>query len=198
VSTFASRAAAVSAARQRSLKQHGAAWTPRTGDLGARGRPLEPLDLDAAAERYAVVIRRVASDNRIRKRSARRRFMEMLKFLDVCAQATQTVSPPPRVDDGWHAFILFTRDYAAYCEDRFGRFIHHDPMESQDTVAYERAYSAAMDLFGELDRRIWPQPGRMPVRRGRGFRGVGGGGWFDGGFLGCGSGCGGGCGGGGC
>jgi hypothetical protein len=33
----------------------------------------------------------------------------------------------PIVDEVWHAFILFTKDYAAFCDDVFGRFIHHAP-----------------------------------------------------------------------
>ncbi len=142
---------------------------------------LDALDPAVAVERYAPVISRIARAKRIRRRSAEQRFVEMLKFLDVCAQAGATVSPPPRVDDAWHAFILFTREYAAYCEERFGRFIHHDPMESSDAEAYELAYAEAQARFGDLDRRVWPRP----------HCGVSsGGGWF-----GCG---GGGCGGGGC
>jgi hypothetical protein len=31
------------------------------------------------------------------------------------------------IDDMWHTFILFTRDYAAFCQSHFGYFIHHQP-----------------------------------------------------------------------
>jgi len=151
---------------------------------------LPDLDTETAVERYAAVIRRIARDKRIPTGRARKRFVEMLKFLDVCALAEQTVSPPPRVDDAWHAFLVFTRDYAAYCEDRFGFFIHHNPTESSDTLAYRRAYTQTGERFGALDRRVWPRP-----RAGGGGGGSpSSGGWF-GDFLGCG---GGGCGGGGC
>jgi hypothetical protein len=124
----------------------------------AQGAELEALEPDRALRRYSHVVRRIARDERIRRRTAERRFVEMLKFLDVCAQATATVSPPARVDDAWHCFILFTRDYAGYCQRRFGRFIHHEPMESKDTKAYKRAYDDASVRFGPLDRRIWPRP----------------------------------------
>lgn len=156
--------------------------------------PCYPLDLDAVAERHGAVIRRLARDKRIGRRSAQRRFVEMLKFLDVCAASEETVSPPPRIDDAWHAFVLFTRDYAAYCEDRFGFFVHHEPMESSDPVAYERAYEGARSRFGELDRRLWPRPrsGGRPGGGGRRWPD-----WIDGdGGDGGGGGCGGGCGGG--
>jgi hypothetical protein len=99
----------------------------------ARAAELDALDPERAARRYAHVIRRIARNERIRTRTAERRFVEMLKFLDVCAHAERTVSPPARVDGAWHRFILLTRDYAEYCEKRFGRFIHHEPTESRDT-----------------------------------------------------------------
>jgi hypothetical protein len=143
------------------------------------------LDPSRTAQRYAHVVRRIARDERISKRTATRRFVEMLKFLDVCAQAKRTVSPPARVDGAWHCFILFTRDYAAYCQSRFGRFIHHDPMESVDTHAYKRAYDEATERYGKLDRRIWPRPRNAGIP------------WIGACFTG-GDGGGGGCGGGGC
>jgi hypothetical protein len=31
------------------------------------------------------------------------------------------------IDDMWHTFILFTRDYAEFCQNHFGYFIHHQP-----------------------------------------------------------------------
>jgi hypothetical protein len=31
------------------------------------------------------------------------------------------------VDLGWHAFILYTAEYAAFCDRVAGRFIHHSP-----------------------------------------------------------------------
>jgi hypothetical protein len=147
----------------------------------------DPLDPERATERYAHVVRRIARDEHIRKRTAGRRFVEMLKFLDVCAQAKKTVSPPARIDGAWHCFILFTREYAEYCQRRFGRFIHHEPMESGDTDAYKRAYDEATMRFGTLDRRIWPRPGHALMT----WTGA----CFTGGDN---SGCGGGCGGGGC
>jgi hypothetical protein len=134
-----------------------------------------------ADTQYEHVVRRIAKDHHVRRRTAARWFEELDKFLDVCATSEEAVSPPPRVDKAWHVFILFTRDYASYCVARHGRFIHHDPYEKSDSKAYERAYLAATVRHGRLDRRVWPGPAS-----GSGFGG------------GCGFGCGGGgCGGGG-
>lgn len=38
-------------------------------------------------------------------------------------------SPSPLVDIGWHAFLLYTRDYARFCWQIAGRFIHHVPSD---------------------------------------------------------------------
>ena len=32
------------------------------------------------------------------------------------------------VDRIWHQFILFTREYATFCEINFGCFLHHSPV----------------------------------------------------------------------
>lgn len=151
--------------------------------------PFASSELDAAADRYAAVVRRIAAENHVRKQTARRWFKEMLKFLDVCHAAEETVSPSPKVDKAWHAFLLFTRDYASYCDERFGCFIHHEPMDSSDPVAYQRAYLEAQLPYGELDPRVWPEP--RSARRSR---------WGAGGPVGAcvGAGDSAGCGGGGC
>jgi len=51
-----------------------------------------------------------------------------LAFLRDCAvNPEQRLSPSPRADLGWHTFILFTKDYAEFCQRIAGRFIHHVP-----------------------------------------------------------------------
>lgn len=32
-----------------------------------------------------------------------------------------------RVDEVWHQFILFTREYSDFCDEYFGGFVHHRP-----------------------------------------------------------------------
>ena len=48
-------------------------------------------------------------------------------FLARCATAGPLEVPSSELDLFWHAFILDTHSYAAYCERHFGRFIHHVP-----------------------------------------------------------------------
>jgi hypothetical protein len=41
-------------------------------------------------------------------------------------------APSKLVDIGWHTFILYTRDYAGFCERVAGRFIHHEPNDNPE------------------------------------------------------------------
>jgi hypothetical protein len=35
--------------------------------------------------------------------------------------------PSHAVDEAWHGFILSTARYAGFCDDAYGRFLHHHP-----------------------------------------------------------------------
>ncbi|GAA3070652.1 glycine-rich domain-containing protein [Streptosporangium carneum] len=53
---------------------------------------------------------------------------QALAFLATCAaNPGADLGPSEQVDVGWHTFILYTRDYAAFCQRTAGRFIHHTP-----------------------------------------------------------------------
>ena len=43
---------------------------------------------------------------------------------------TQPITPSKLVDEVWHQHILFTREYAQFCQYRFGEFLHHKPTVS--------------------------------------------------------------------
>lgn len=49
-------------------------------------------------------------------------------FLAHLKSGRQFVSMPSQVvDDLWHEFILYTKNYEAFCRQAFGRFMHHTP-----------------------------------------------------------------------
>ena len=53
-------------------------------------------------------------------------------WFKVAAMAKQRpISMPSRViDDAWHEFILFTRNYRHFCEQALGFFLHHTPAQA--------------------------------------------------------------------
>lgn len=49
-------------------------------------------------------------------------------FLAYLKSGCQPVAMPSQVvDELWHEFILYTRDYERFCQAAFGRFMHHTP-----------------------------------------------------------------------
>ncbi len=49
-------------------------------------------------------------------------------FLAHLKSGRRFVSMPSQVaDDLWHEFILYTRNYKAFCDQAFGSFLHHSP-----------------------------------------------------------------------
>ncbi|MEV0734342.1 hypothetical protein [Polymorphospora sp. NPDC050346] len=45
------------------------------------------------------------------------------------------LSPSTLVDIGWHTFLLYTREYAAFCDRIAGGFIHHEPEDGTEWPA---------------------------------------------------------------
>ncbi|WP_406089519.1 glycine-rich domain-containing protein [Kitasatospora purpeofusca] len=70
----------------------------------------------------------VARDHRLETRLAERVVDQALAFLGACATNPGAALAPSRlVDHGWHAFLLHTHEYAAFCDRIAGRFLHHRP-----------------------------------------------------------------------
>lgn len=82
--------------------------------------------------------------------------------------------PSRIVDEAWHTFILFTREYADFCERAFGGFLHHAPsgpagndndLRRTWAIACARENIPAVNsprlprLFG-IDRRLKVKGGR--------------------------------------
>lgn len=74
------------------------------------------------------------------------------------AASKQFGSPPPPVDVAWHAFVLHTRDYEAYCPERYGRVIHHRPTGKPDPAVYRRTYQRRSSSGTPVDNTIWAVP----------------------------------------
>jgi hypothetical protein len=67
-------------------------------------------------------------------------------FLAYLKGGRRFVSMPSQVaDDLWHEFILYTRNYEAFCNRAFGRFLHHTPAvvlgpDRQDNAGLRRVW----------------------------------------------------------
>lgn len=59
-------------------------------------------------------------------------FAGLHDYFQLCRRAGRRMvaMPSQAVDDAWHEFILFTRQYDKFCRRAFGRFLHHTPAEA--------------------------------------------------------------------
>lgn len=70
------------------------------------------------------------------------------------------------LDDMWHTFLLYTKDYHAFCAHYFGQFIHHVPTPEDEPMPklddFESALRAYLDYInqhlGDETLRIWFSP----------------------------------------
>jgi hypothetical protein len=60
-----------------------------------------------------------------------------------------------RVDEAWHQFVLFTVEYAAFCNKYFGHYVHHAPSNAPDPGFGHRAPEATFAEFADRYREIF-------------------------------------------
>jgi hypothetical protein len=90
-------------------------------------------------------------------------FIEVKKFLYLCANTSDRLAPSSELDKIWHTFILFTREYRQYCQQFLGKFIDHVPEVKKDNSeprenCLTNTISHYENVFGELNNQIWQIP----------------------------------------
>lgn len=96
---------------------------------------------------------------------AERVMNEVVGFLSLVASSTdgEAYSPSRIVDMGWHAFILYTREYGAFCEKVAGRFIHHVPTDVGDSISELKGAGHTLDALRkagfDVDEQLWLEQG---------------------------------------
>src|SRR5436190_805556 len=92
--------------------------------------PKKGIDIKKAME-YPIpeVIARYKKDYGVSDETAKIHERELKRFLIISAEnhpkGTDMFSS--EIDDLWHTFLLFTKDYEKYCKEILGGFIHHVP-----------------------------------------------------------------------
>jgi hypothetical protein len=87
-------------------------------------------------------------------------------YFYLCNQSPkQTVSMPSQVvDDLWHEFILFTKDYQDFCHQAFNKFLHHIPTEAMTNQKQAQNGIKRAWYLGCLKDNINPrQPKKLPL-----------------------------------
>jgi hypothetical protein len=106
-------------------------------------------------------------------------FTEMLRFLWLSQKHAREFRDNPgdeslnfslvmheemrEIDNMWHSFILYTKDYTDFCLEKFGEYLHHEPdiatKNPQSLWKFkadlEKFLSYAYDELGEETVRAW-------------------------------------------
>lgn len=134
--------------------------------LGTASRPLEIADDVALTdeqlarlsgiEEYDLwfVIERVEQKGGVAPHLVGQAVEEFRKYMALIALGhTEVGMTSPEVDEIWHNFILFTREYGEFCEKVCGRIIHHRPNTSRRPTlpdgSIKEFASAYAKFFGE-------------------------------------------------
>ncbi|MFE4520380.1 glycine-rich domain-containing protein [Kitasatospora sp. NPDC056783] len=92
---------------------------------------------------------------------ARRIVHEAISFVVTGALRPELAMAPSRiVDEGWHALVLHTEEYADLC-GRFGGFVHHSPgfdPANFDSDILEQTQEAIRSVGFEVDVDLWCAP----------------------------------------
>jgi hypothetical protein len=114
---------------------------------------------DVRAYRHPGLVARIMSEQGIGEEEATKQFDDLMIFLYVCGahRDARPFFPPPLIDEAWHTFLLFTKDYAEFCKKHFGFFIHHSPITPElkekhqlAKVDKRKAIGIAESLLGTL------------------------------------------------
>lgn len=100
---------------------------------------------------HPAVVSRIARKNGLTLERAAEVFYATKQFLYICGTRHGKWGPSSDIDMGWHEFLMFTKDYQGFCEQFFGRFIHHFPRvegEAADRFRPKRTLLAAIELLG--------------------------------------------------
>jgi hypothetical protein len=80
-------------------------------------------------------------------------------FLWLASQAEVTSVPSPIIDEAWHVFVLFTREYADFCHTYCGGYVHHEPHVGPEIKISEEYVRPTVDLmyklFGSVPSKNW-------------------------------------------
>ncbi len=90
---------------------------------------------------------------------ARSLFEDVKRFLLLGSIVDASPAPAYWIDMMWHAFILFTKDYAEFCS-KCGGFIHHRPLPQTSAAQppLDPTLTLMSTVYGELDEKNWPAP----------------------------------------
>lgn len=87
--------------------------------------------------------------------------------------SSENLPPSLDIDAAWHAHILFTEKYIEFCNNVFGKYLHHHPHHGQDSIKIsdiklESMFEITQELyykeFGDYIYAIRPLPFKTYIK----------------------------------
>lgn len=103
------------------------------------------------------LLTRFARDHGVSIDHASEVFEEAKRFLVLGRLVGAQLAPSPEVDEMWHSWILYTKDYHQFC-DKLGGYIHHKPIPTGSPAQppLEPTIALLEAAYGAADPRFWP------------------------------------------
>lgn len=76
------------------------------------------------------IVARYCKDYKVSQEDAKIHEVELKRYLILAGDLNEGEDlgmMSTEVDNLWHTFLLFTKDYQTFCNEMFGKFIHHVP-----------------------------------------------------------------------
>lgn len=135
-------------------------------DVGAQDAVAETAWLKAQAYPLDPVIARYRKDSGLPDDVIALHEHEFRRFFALIAMAPERrYGIHSAMDDLWHTFLLFTREYKTFCSEVVGYFVHHCPEQSADVskeelaAGYQLFLSDYERIFGEEPpTSVWIRP----------------------------------------
>lgn len=93
--------------------------------------------------------------------------VEYRRFMILSVENPEEIIPvSDKVDEVWHAHLLFTEDYPVFCQAIVGEYLHHRvPGDENERLALAGAYGNTLELyrqnFGQADRDAWGESAQI-------------------------------------
>jgi hypothetical protein len=108
------------------------------------------------------IVTRYCRDYEVPAAAAELQEREIKRYLTICALHPEERFPMVASIDGlWHTFLLFTREYQAFCGLLGVPFVHHEPLrDGTDRADLQATYSRFLRVyhaeFGAPPPAVWP------------------------------------------
>ena len=109
------------------------------------------------------VLKKYTKESGLSPSACKEHEFELKRYLYLCAtHPKECLGMSGPIDNLWHLFITFTRDYHDFCRRVAGRYIHHSPNVDKDhdhSDRYEKTLELYVHEFGSPPpRHLWPSP----------------------------------------